>query len=69
MLIAAIKNIVKIFDNTIYDTFIKAAEKCGLDCVLLENTKELLEIVSRVNLITVFGDFVTVISSISVMSQ
>ena len=45
MLIAAIKNIVKIFDNTIYDTFIKAAEKCGLDCVLLENTKELLEIV------------------------
>ena len=41
MLIAAIKNIVKIFDNTIYDTFIKAAEKCGLDCVLLENTKEL----------------------------
>ena len=55
MLIAAIKNIVKIFDNTIYDTFIKAAEKCGLDCVLLENTKELLEIVSRVDLITVFG--------------
>ena len=43
MLIAAIKNIVKIFDNTIYDTFIKAAEKCGLDCVLLENTKELLK--------------------------
>lgn len=39
MLIAAIKNIVKIFDNSIYDTFTKAAEKCGLDCVLLENTK------------------------------
>lgn len=26
-----------------------------MDCVLLENTKELLEIVSRVDLITVFG--------------
>ena len=35
MLIAAIKNIVKIFDNTIYDTFIKAAEKCGLDLSLI----------------------------------